>query len=117
HLSSGERKTNAGRPSRYSTTTDGTIVRSGSGTASASASATSSSALSAVSAHSAARAMRHTHRSRNGLVIGDQIVLPVHGPPTTAVPPRARAHSAGSYMASSSTGGSVNVPEVTARTV
>ena len=46
-----------------------------------------------------------------------QSVLPVHGPPTTAVPPFARAHSAGSYMASSSTGGSAYVPEVTARTV
>src|SRR5439155_15182208 len=47
----------------------------------------------------------------------DQSSLPVHGPLTTAEPPLARAHKVESYIASASTGGIVNLPLVTTRTV
>jgi hypothetical protein len=58
HLSSRDKNTYAGRPSRYSTATDQSLRRAGSGTARAITAITSSAALIAVIATSAQRTSR-----------------------------------------------------------
>ncbi len=112
HRSSGARKTWAGVPSRYSITTEcGAASRSGSGTSHAAAQPRPDQGEEEQQPHGepSLRDARQTHGdgySRKSF----------QGPDTSTCWPASRAQMRGSYMASASTGGSVNLPAVTART-